>query len=94
MRIRNKELRSRRHRKEQTIKEAIRLAKAGKSAPKAESKTVEAAPKPKVEAKPKAEPKAKAEAKPKAEPKAKVAAKPKADVEAKPKKAPAKKKAE
>jgi hypothetical protein len=34
MRVRNKELRARRHRKEQTIKEAVRTAKAGGPKPK------------------------------------------------------------
>lgn len=74
MRIRNKELRARRQRKEQRVKEIIRELKAGKGkAPKsgaavqpaevaAEVKT-KAAAKPKAPAKPKAE-------KPKSEPKA------------------------
>lgn len=51
MRVKNKELRQRRHRKEQRIKELIKLAiadkKAGKSAPKAKkaAKAVEEKPK-------------------------------------------------
>lgn len=56
MRIKNKELRQRRHRKEQVIKEAIRVAKAGgpkssptKSAAKAEPKAA-AAKAPKADA--------------------------------------------
>jgi hypothetical protein len=55
MRVRNKELRSARHRKEQRVKEIIKDLKANKAAA------------PKAEAKPKAEPKPKAAAKPKAE---------------------------
>ncbi len=54
MRIRNKELRAQRHRKDEHVKAVIKDLKAGKGA---------AAPKPE---KPKAEPKAKAEPKPKA----------------------------
>lgn len=67
MRIRNKELRARRHRKDEHVKAVIKDLKAGKGA---------AAPKPE---KPKAEPKAKAEPKPKApaKPKAEGEAKPK-----------------
>ena len=47
MRIKNKELRARRHRKEQVIKEAIRTAKAEKAAT-AKPVATKRAPKPKA----------------------------------------------
>ncbi|HMS54091.1 MAG TPA: hypothetical protein PKA27_01700 [Fimbriimonadaceae bacterium] len=79
MRIKNKELRARRHRKEQRVKEILKEQKAmfaGGSKPAADKPAKTAAPK--------------AEAKPKKAPAAKKAV---ADAD-KPKKAPAKKKTE
>ncbi|MBN9501934.1 MAG: hypothetical protein BGO01_09340 [Armatimonadetes bacterium 55-13] len=53
MRVKNKEIRKRRHRKEQVIKDAIRVAKAGGSTDKGEKKAVAEKPAAKKAAAPK-----------------------------------------